>query len=118
MYGAPSRRERGVRTVPVAASYLRAGNHFPKFPSTVKIDAAQDVLDGHVILEWLGQVTERPNIITLALIGAGLSALGADAVARRLRIEPWLARWLLRCGYTAMWASVALFIVAGFLPAG
>lgn len=71
-----------------------------------------------MILEWLGQVTERSNVITLAIIGAGLSALGADAVARRLRIGPRLARWLLRCGYTAMWTSVALFIVAGFLPAG
>lgn len=71
-----------------------------------------------MILEWLGQVTERSNVITLAIIGAGLSVLGADAVARRLRIGPRLARWLLRCGYTAMWTSVALFIVAGFLPAG
>ena len=71
-----------------------------------------------MILEWLGQVTERPNIITLALVGAGLSALGADAVARRLGIGPKVGRWLLRCGYTAMWTSVALFIVAGFLPRG
>ena len=71
-----------------------------------------------MILEWLGQVVERSNVITLAIVGAGLSVLGADAVARRLRIGPRLARWLLRCGYTAMWTSVALFIVAGFLPAG
>ena len=70
-----------------------------------------------MILEWLGQITERPNIITLAVIGAGFASLGADAVARRLRIGPKTARWLLRCGYTAMWTSVALFIVAGFLPA-
>ena len=70
-----------------------------------------------MILEWLGQITERPNIITLAVIGAGFASLGADAVARRLRIGPKAARWLLRCGYTAMWTSVALFIVAGFLPA-
>ena len=69
-----------------------------------------------VILEWLAQITERANIITLAVIGAGFTALGADAVARRLRIGPNVARWLLRCGYTAMWTSVALFIVAGFLP--
>ena len=71
-----------------------------------------------MIPEWLGQITERSNIITLAIIGAGLSSLGADAVTRRLRIGPRLARWLLRCGYTVMWTSVALFIVAGFLPAG
>ena len=71
-----------------------------------------------MILEWLGQITERSNVVTLAIVGAGLSALGADAVARRLRIGPRFARWLLRCGYTAMWTSVALFIVAGFLPAG
>ena len=70
-----------------------------------------------MILEWLGQITERPNIITLAVVGAGFASLGAKAVARRLRIGPKAARWLLRCGYTAMWTSVALFIVAGFLPA-
>lgn len=70
-----------------------------------------------MILEWLGQVTERPNIITLAMVGAGFAVLAADAVARRLGIGPKVARWLLRCGHTAMWTSVALFIVAGFLPA-
>ena len=69
-----------------------------------------------MILEWLGQITQRPNIIALAIIGAGLATLGTDVVARRLRVGPILARWLLRCGYTAMWTSVALFIVAGFLP--
>ena len=69
-----------------------------------------------MILEWLGQVTQRPNIIALAIIGAGFATLGADVVARRLRIGPRAARWLLGCGYTAMWVSVALFIVAGFLP--
>ncbi len=73
--------------------------------------------DRGVILEWLGQITERPIIIALAIIGAGLATLGADVVVRRLRIGPRSARWLLRCGYTAMWTSVALFIVAGFLPA-
>ena len=40
-----------------------------------------------VILEWLGQITQRPVIITLAVIGAVLATLGADAVARRLRIR-------------------------------
>lgn len=70
-----------------------------------------------VILEWLGQATQRPVIVALAIVGAGLATLGADAVARRLRIGPCGARWLLRCGYAAMWTSVALFIVAGFLPA-
>jgi len=71
-----------------------------------------------VILEWLGQMTQRPNIIALAIIGAGFATLGADAVASRFRIGSNVARWLLRCGYTAMWTSVALFIVAGFLPVG
>ena len=69
-----------------------------------------------MILEWLDQITQRRNVIALAVVGAGFAALGAEAVARRLRIGPRAARWLLRCGYTAMWTSVALFIVAGFLP--
>ena len=70
-----------------------------------------------MIPEWLGQISQRPNIVTLAIIGAGLATLGVDAVARRLRIGPKVARRLLRCGHAAMWTSVALFIVAGFLPA-
>jgi len=70
-----------------------------------------------VILDWLDQITQRQNVIALAIAGAGFTVLGAEAVARRLRIGPRFARWLLRCGYTAVWASVALFIVAGFLPA-
>jgi hypothetical protein len=69
-----------------------------------------------VILEWLEQITQRQNVIALAVVGAGFATLGAEAVARRLRIGSRTARWLLRCGYTAMWTSVALFIVAGFLP--
>ncbi|MCY4220342.1 MAG: hypothetical protein OXD35_01655 [Thiotrichales bacterium] len=73
--------------------------------------------DESMILEWLGLVTERPNVIGLAIAGAVFATLGARAVAPRLRIGPGIARWLLRCGYTAMWASVALFIFAGFLPA-
>ncbi len=71
-----------------------------------------------MILEWLWQLTQRSIILTLAIIGAGLATLGADAVAHRLRIRPHVARWLLRCGYGAAWTSLALFIVAGFLPAG
>lgn len=70
-----------------------------------------------MILEWLEQITQRPLVITLAIIGAALATIGADAVARRLRIGARVARWLLRCGYGAMWTSVALFIIAGFLPA-
>ncbi len=70
-----------------------------------------------MIPEWLGLVTERPNVIGIAIAGAVFATLGARAVAPRLRIAPGIARWLLRCGYAAMWASVALFIVAGFLPA-
>ena len=70
-----------------------------------------------MILEWLDQITERRNVIALAVAGAAFATLGADAVARRLRIGPRAARWLVGCGYTAMWTSVALFIVAGFLPA-
>ena len=69
-----------------------------------------------MILEWLDQITQRQNVVALAVVGAGFAALGADAVARRLGIGARVARWLLRCGYTAMWTSVALFIVAGFLP--
>ena len=69
-----------------------------------------------MILEWLDQITQRRNVIALAVVGAAFATLGADAVARRLRIGPRAARLLLRCGYTAMWTSVALFIVAGFLP--
>ena len=71
-----------------------------------------------MILESLGQLSQRPVIVMLAIIEAVLATLGADALAHRLRLGPRGTRWLCRCGYGAMWASVALFIVAGFLPSG
>ena len=43
MHGARSWRKPSGCPLPVAASYLHAGNHFRKLGSTVKIDAAQDV---------------------------------------------------------------------------
>ena len=69
-----------------------------------------------MILEWLGLLTQRPIIIALAVVGAVLATLGVNSVAYRLRIGPHVARWLLRCGYGAVWTSVILFVVAGFLP--
>ena len=43
MLGASSWRQPPGRPLPVAASYLHAGNHFRNLGSTVTIDAAQDV---------------------------------------------------------------------------
>ena len=43
MHGAPSWREPAGRHLPVAASYLHAGNHVRELGSTVQIDAAQDI---------------------------------------------------------------------------
>ena len=43
MRGASSWREPPGRVVPVAASYLHAGNQFRKYGSSVKIDADQDI---------------------------------------------------------------------------
>ena len=43
MHGTSSLRAPAGYVIPIAASYLHAGNHFRKLGSTVKIDAAQDI---------------------------------------------------------------------------
>lgn len=59
-------------------------------------------------------LTERSLIVALAILGAVVATAGS-MLGRRGASSAKLARALVRSGYIISFASVALFIVAGFL---
>ncbi len=62
------------------------------------------------MLDWLAS---RAVVITLAVIGGAISMIASSLHSRgRIGDEP--ARFLNHLGYGFMWASIVLFIVAGF----
>lgn len=65
-------------------------------------------------MELLAPLLQRKVIIALALVGAAI-ALAGSFLLKRGGVDPRLARFVLRFGYGVTWASVALFIAAGFL---
>lgn len=60
--------------------------------------------------DWL---VTRPTIIILAIVGA-LLCLAASILQARGLGRPGNMKLLNRTGYGFMWASIALFIYAGF----
>ncbi len=64
------------------------------------------------ILELL---TSRPFIITLAVIGGLIAMLGNYLLREGSTTPEPTAKLVLRSGYGLTWASVAAFIIAGFL---
>ena len=71
---------------------------------------------GGGIVELLVLIAGRPVVIALAVLGAIVATLGSWLVRRPGRLGERGARFVLRLGYGLTGASVALFIVAGFLP--
>ena len=65
--------------------------------------------------ELLGMLTQRPVIIALAIGGALIATAGSIVLHSRRDAPPAWARHVMRAGYALTWASVGLFIVAGFL---
>lgn len=65
--------------------------------------------------ELIGMLTQRPVIITLAIGGALIATAGSIILHSRRDNPPTWARQVMRIGYAITWASVGLFIVAGFL---
>lgn len=59
-------------------------------------------------------VFQRPVVIALALAGAGMATAGSLLAWRRGRQHRG-AVWLTRLGYAVTFASVLIFIVAGYL---
>jgi len=68
-------------------------------------------------MEYLAFLLEREVVITLAIVGAVIATVGSFMVRRTSDIDPKFARTVLRTGYAITWASVGLFIVAGFASA-
>ena len=66
-------------------------------------------------MEFLALIAARPVVIALAILGAIVATLGNHWVRRPGRLGARGARFVLRLGYGLTGASVALFIVAGFL---
>lgn len=62
------------------------------------------------MLEW---VASRAVVIALAVLG-GVVSLVASALHSRGLVGEEKARFLSHLGYGFMWASIVLFIVAGF----
>lgn len=63
----------------------------------------------------LDLLTSRPVIVTLAIIGGMIAMLGSYLMRDGSKTPEAKAKMVLRSGYAITWASVAAFIVAGFL---
>ena len=57
----------------------------------------------------------RPVIICMAIIGGLIAMLGSYLLREGSKTSEKTAKLVLRSGYGLSWASVAAFIVAGFL---
>ena len=66
-------------------------------------------------MELLALIAGRPVVIALAILGAIVATLGSWLVRHPGRLGERGARFVLRFGYGLSGASVALFIVAGYL---
>lgn len=70
--------------------------------------------DGNDVADLAHFLTQRPIVIALAIAGAGMAMAGSVLEARKGRGYRG-ALLLTRIGYGVAFASVLLFIVAGFL---
>lgn len=66
-------------------------------------------------MSQLAFLLEREVIIALALAGAMVATLGNVLMLKRTVIDPGTARHIMRAGYGVTWASIGLFIIAGFV---
>lgn len=60
-------------------------------------------------------ITSRSFIISLAILGAVIATVGSYLMRDESRMLPRHARMITRSGYAITWASVAGFIVVGFI---
>jgi hypothetical protein len=64
-------------------------------------------------MDVLSFLLQREVIIATAIVGAAMTVVGS-VIAGRNASSSRLARGILRFGYAVTFASIALFIVAGF----
>lgn len=65
-------------------------------------------------MDFLEALLQRSVIITLAIAGAAVAMTGTALLRKGSRVDPRIARFVLRAGYTMAWGSVGIFITAGF----
>lgn len=65
-------------------------------------------------MDFLEVLLQRSVIITLAIAGAAVAMTGTALLRKGSRVDPRIARFVLRAGYTMAWGSVGIFITAGF----
>jgi hypothetical protein len=65
-------------------------------------------------MELIGALTDRKVIVTLAVLGAIMAAAGSFFRVGRTNAIARFARMMMWTGYAISFASVLLFIVAGF----
>ncbi len=65
-------------------------------------------------MDFLAPLLQRNIIIALAVIGAVIATAGSILLKKESRIEPKVARFIMKSGYVITWLSIALFITAGF----
>jgi len=66
-------------------------------------------------MDLLEAVLQRSVVITLAVVGAAVAMAGTVLLRKGSRVDPRIARFVLRVGYAIAWGSVGIFIAAGFL---
>jgi hypothetical protein len=66
-------------------------------------------------MELLNALTDRAVVVTLAILGAAIATAGGLLGNNRRGYASKLGRVMMWTGYTISFASVATFIVAGFL---
>lgn len=66
-------------------------------------------------MELLSFLLQREVIIATAIAGAAIAVVGTVLTGRKADSPPRLARGIMRFGYAITFASIALFIVAGFM---
>ena len=65
-------------------------------------------------MEFLAPFLQRNIIIASAVIGAVIATSGSFLLKKESRIEPKMARFIMKSGYAVTLLSIALFIAAGF----
>ena len=68
-------------------------------------------------MEQLSFLLEREMIIGLGIFGAILATMGNFIIRPKSSFPKQYARYVMLFGYSLTWASVALFIIAGFATA-
>ena len=65
--------------------------------------------------DFIDSLLQRHVVIALAIIGALLATAGSYLTRKQKLLAPRAARLILRVGYGLTWASVAIFIIIGFV---